>query len=195
MIAFCKKNGMVIPSIEAIPASQWHVGACAFYRRNSIYICLEHCAHPAKPEQVRNWSWPGCVTDREPFGVICHELGHHIDLCLGKKRGAYFSDFGENMMRDSGELPITSYAPNPAEWFAEMARLFITNAALLEKVRPKTYWLFRQAGLEPVSNDNWEVELGGNVPTRIHLAQRKKFAPTRSLKSYKIVTLQDLLAE
>lgn len=42
-------------------------------------------------------------------------------------------------MEESGELPITSYAPNPAEWFAEIFRLFVTNHGLLKQLRPKTY--------------------------------------------------------
>ena len=90
---FCWVNKILVPTVRVVPLDDWHVDACAYYRSNTesnrkwtkpgIDICLERCASPATEHQVRNWNWPGSTTDREPFGVLCHELGHHCDWIAG----------------------------------------------------------------------------------------------------------------
>lgn len=170
---FCKANKIVIPSIASIEHDDWFVSACAYYRpKGGINICQAECARLATDREVRNWNWPGSVTDREPYGVLCHELGHHCDWLAGDKPGTYYSEYSTTVMKTSGEAPITSYAPNPAEWFAEIFRLFVTNHALLYYIRPKTWEILRHKW-EPVSNDSWEEEIG-NAPDRIMDNLRKK---------------------
>lgn len=183
VISFCGRNDISLPMINDVPSYQWVVDACAFYRPDTegnkkrgyagINICLNKCASPATEEQVRNWNWPGSTTDREPFGVLCHELGHHCDWVTGEKKWTYGSEYCQQVMSDSGEPPITSYAENPAEWFAEMFRLFVTNHALLLLLRPKTWKLLTER-FQPVSSNDWEYELGSNVPKRILNNLKKK---------------------
>jgi hypothetical protein len=166
---FCWANDVELPPITVVPAEDWHVNACAYYRpTEGVRICLKHCARAAAQAQVRTWSWPGSVTDREPYGVVCHEIGHHCDFHESPpaSRGWYFGAYGIGVRVDSGESPITSYCPNDAEWFAEMFRLFITNPALLRLIRPRTYRVLVRKWV-PIGSDDWEKELGPNVPPRI----------------------------
>ena len=167
---FCVQNKIPIPQIVAVPKSEWHFGTCAFYRWDrGVKICVEECSWLAGESLSRNWNWPGATTDREPFGVIAHELGHHCDWLTGEKKWEYGSEYSEQVMDKSGEAPITSYCPNPAEWFAEMFRLFVTNAYLLSKLRPKTFKLLVN-DWTPITKQNWQQQLeeyGYKVPARI----------------------------
>ena len=170
---FCELNELQTPVVRVVPNEDWYVSACAYYRKETIFICLEECQTPCGEATSRNWTWPGNTVDREPYGVICHELGHHVDQLTGKEKHNYASEFSEEVMRESGEKSLTGYCPNPAEWFAEMFRLFATNHALLKAVRPKTRELFR-ARWKPVSGDDREAEMGSNVPSRIVQAALNK---------------------
>lgn len=174
--AFCKANRLPPMRVVLVPRAEWHVGACAYWRNSTCYICPELCSRPAAGEaDRRNWNWPGAVTDRTPYGVICHELGHHADWHSSDpaSRGPYWGMVCQQMLEASGEKAITSYAPNPAEWFAEMFRLFASNHALLYHVRRKT-WDLMTARWEPVSDDDWRVALGPGVPDRIVATQLKR---------------------
>lgn len=185
---FCEVNSLTLPAIVATPRDEWYVAACAYYRpvdlktdrffkktlKPGINICLEECASVCNSAPSRNWNWPGSTTDREPYGVLAHEIGHHADWSVGVKKWSYGSEYCEVVMALSGEPPITSYCPNPAEWFAECFRLFVTNAALLAQIRPKTHAILLQR-FKPVSGACWFKELGANVPERVVKALRNKF--------------------
>lgn len=179
---FCRANELPLPTIELISAADWHVNACAYYRKDRIRICLEHCARSARSDvDYRNWNWPGSTTDREPYGVLCHELGHHLDVYGGSSdlEQSYSSDYGGKVCARSGEQAISGYCPNDAEWFAEMARVFITNHALLLAVRPRTWEILMERWM-PVSDDDWRAELGEGVPDRVIRALHNK------MKGYKL---------
>lgn len=148
-------------------------GACAYYRSGNIFICLEACQTPCGEANSRNWTWSGSTIDREPYGVLAHELGHHCDMFVSKNKYKYSGDYGVRVMDQSGEAPLTGYCPNPAEWFAEMFRLFVTNHALLRKVRPRT-WELLICRWNAVSGDDWIQELGDDVPERIIRSNRNK---------------------
>lgn len=173
---FCRVNGIPTPALNVVKREDWLVGPCGFYRPDTkvnrkwtqpgINICVEKCRKPCEAEYSRNWSWPGYSTDRTPYGVIAHELGHHCDWINSEIKYAYSGDYSIEIKRKSGEMAITSYCPNPAEWFAEMFRVFVTNAALLKVLRPKTYKLLVKRW-EPVSHRTWVKGLGLNVPSRI----------------------------
>lgn len=187
---FCSVNGIDSPSVTVVPRSGWDFGACAYYRPNDdrtkrilslggkdglgarghsvqINVCLELCGSPCTDSQSRNWTWPGSVTDREPYGVVCHELGHHCDWLTGDRKGSYYSEYCEWVKSESGESGLTSYAnENPAEWFAEAFRLFVTNHGLLKAVRPRTYRVLSEKWL-PVGTSDWRAVLGSNVPPKI----------------------------
>lgn len=174
---FCSLNRIPMPAVNVVDRDDWRVGFCAYYRPDTeavrkwtaagISICPELCGYPCGEAVTRNWTWPGNDTDREPYGVIAHELGHHCDWLAGSKKGTYFSDYGEGVMEESGEKPLTGYAAeNPAEWFAEAFRLFVTNPGLLKALRPKTYNILRRKW-EPLNSDDWRFPLGSNVPARV----------------------------
>lgn len=188
-LAFCKLNGIECPSINVVPRKDWHVAACAYYRPDTeanrkwmsklagqgpgINICLERCARLATEEDYRNWNWPGSTADREPLGVIAHELGHHCDWLRSGKKGTYFGDNSVEMREESGEEPLTSYCPDDAEWFAEMFRLFVTNPTLLREIRPRTFEIFSEVW-KTFPGDDWRTNLGEGVPMRVERSLENK---------------------
>lgn len=166
LLEFCLLNSLPLPPIVLIEKSDWHFSVCAYYRpKTGINICLEKCQQPCGEAESRNWTWPGSTTDRSPYGVVAHELGHHADWTASNKKGAYYGDYSINLRGLSGEKPITSYCENDAEWFAEIFRLFVTNPDLLSKTRPKTYNLLLNRWV-PVKGE-WLDVLGTNVPKRV----------------------------
>ena len=174
---FCEANRIQPPPIQQIGKEKWFVSACAYYRPETeatkkytspgINICLELCGRPCSEPTTRNWSWPGSTVDRGPYGVLCHELGHHCDWHTGAKKWSYGSEYCEEVKQESGEPGITSYAQeNPAEWFAESFRLFVTNPGLLQTLRPLTYSILTRRW-KPLLPLDWRVVLGSNVPERV----------------------------
>lgn len=173
---FCRTNNIPSPALTIVARSDWLFEACAYYRpAEGIQICLDKCAYACGHQESRNWSWPGSVTDREPYGVVAHELGHHCDWLASDKKGRYYGDYSINLRKESGETAITSYCPNDAEWFAEMFRLFVTNPGLLLQLRPKTYSILIQKWV-PVGSLDWVKTLGDNVPQRVLRTLRNKGA-------------------
>jgi hypothetical protein len=150
---FCTLNDLPIPGIQIEPTREWVFGVCAYYRPIYIKICLERCAHIGTGGQ--QWSYPGYVIDRTPYGVLAHELGHHADMTRSVRKRSYFGDYSEGIKAKSlHDFPLTSYAPNDGEWFAEMFRLFVTNPDLLRLVRPRVYELLR-ADFTPLVQSPW----------------------------------------
>lgn len=178
---FCRRNHQLIelPEITKVKAKDWQFSECAYYRPDhGIVICVERCQYPAGEAMSRNWSWPGATVDRTPYGVLAHELGHHADYAMSLELGLpaykYSGEYSVLVKEESGEAALTSYAPNDAEWFAEMFRLFVTNPSLLRAVRPTTYDRLSQ-DWKRASREGWTQALGETVPDRIVTAQRNKF--------------------
>lgn len=169
MTGFCEQNSLPTPTVRQFHRSQWSFGACAYYRRDVTTICVEKCA--AAGTAGRQWSFPGYTVDRTPYGVLQHELGHHVDVLRGSKPGAYWSEFSAAVRGTTGEKAITSYCPNDAEWFAEMFRVFVTNPDLLRLVRPRTHRELRQC-FEPLFTDTWRDRLSGAPDRTITAAER-----------------------
>src|ERR1700750_2447414 len=81
---FCSKNiSVYVPEIESINKDNrfYHLNTCGYYRHfklveennelvrkniPTITIMVPKCAH--KGTSGRQWSWPGYVIDRTPFG-------------------------------------------------------------------------------------------------------------------------------
>lgn len=170
MHAFCEVNGIIAPQVE-VSRDPLNFGVCAYYRDSFIHIWPDACA--AIGRAGRAWSYPGHTIDRTPFGVICHELGHHVDLAHGARPGLH----GFWQMREqTGEKPISGYCPNDNEWFAEMFRLFVTNPTLLGTFRPRTY-AFMAARWKSVETRHWEAVLAG--ADRQLALLRKRLAASR----------------
>lgn len=139
MARFCKANGIPDPLAVTVDKETWAFpSTCAYYRPVEIHICVPRCAAIGRGGPA--WSYPGYVVDRTPYGVIQHELGHHVDHRLSTVKGKYGGDFSSSVRQRSREERLTSYCPNDWEWFAEMFRLFVTNPDLLKAVRPGTHY-------------------------------------------------------
>lgn len=169
---FCNANNVPLPTVNLVEY-KWTIRSCAYYRSNHIELCLPWCGHPCPEANCANWTWPASVTDREPYGVLCHELAHHCDWTRSdiKSRRTYSGNYSVLIRKASGEKQLTGYVGNDprdydAEWFAEMMRLFITNHALLKLVRPKTHALLMR-DWKPVSSNDYLYELGTNCPARV----------------------------
>ena len=171
MQAFCSINDIPAPKVKVHPSSNWPFGVCAYYRADVINICLEKCAHIGKAG--RQWSYPGYVIDRTPYGVIQHELGHHVDVYFGISPSAYWSDYSAALRKETGEAKLTNYCPNDAEWFAEIFRLFVTNPELLMRLGPLTFARLRADGRIPVFTDCWQDRLRGAPERTIQMAAKK----------------------
>lgn len=167
---FCLVNKIKMPEMRRVARDDWQFDTCAYYRPTYIAICVERCAVPGYGG--RAWSWPGYVVDRTPYGVIQHELGHHVDILLSGMKAGYQGEFSRKLRKITREDPITTYCPNDAEWFAEVFRLFITNADLLRCIRPKTYVQLANQ-FKFVSELDWQVELDDAPERYITAAQRK----------------------
>jgi hypothetical protein len=171
---FCAANGLELPAVEEADPKGWPFGVCAYYRRGLITINVQACASIGFAGM--QWSFPGHSVDRTPYGVLAHELGHHVDLVSAiAKRGPYYSDYSIAMRARVGEAPLTSYCPNDAEWFAEMFRLFVTNPDLLRSLRPLTYAAIAER-FKPVFEDAWRERLAG-APDRTILSIERKLEP------------------
>lgn len=170
---WCAANRLPAPELRIQTRAEFlfRDRTCAYYRPSYVAICPELCARPGTAG--RAWSWPGYVVDRTPHGVVCHELGHHVDWLSGNVRGHYWSDYSATLRAKTKERPLTGYCDNDAEWFAEIFRLFVTNPDLLSRVRPKTaYELSQQFECPP--RPEWDAVLAG-APARTLAAVRAKF--------------------
>jgi hypothetical protein len=182
---FCDLNGICMPTIERLNPSQrhYHLGTCAYYRPTTIHVMVEKCAN--RGFGGRAWSWPGYAIDRTPYGVIQHELGHHVDTVkTGEVTRENLQErlFSKKIWERSQEAPLTGYLgtdKHPAtfwmEWFAENFRLFVTNPDLSRLLRPKFYREMLGSEIRPVLLGEWdEVLIRHLAPARIIEQARKK---------------------
>ncbi len=96
-------------------------------------------------------------------------------LTTGKIRVARFCKANKLSLP---KTTVLSKEQNDAEWFAEIMRVFITNHALLKLLRPKAHQYILQQ-FTPVSDNNWEQELGEDVPARIVKSLKRKIEACR----------------
>lgn len=178
---FCELNGIEAPVVDEVPGDEWRFSVCAYYRANTTTICLKKCAGIGYAGQ--QWSYPGYTVDRTPYGVVQHELGHHVDVLMSVRTGAYYGDFSQDMRKRADEEPITTYCPNDGEWFAEMFRVFVTNPDLLLRLRPRTHAEMMKR-LAPVFTDTWRERLDGAPDRTLLAAQRKVEAAAASQRRF-----------
>lgn len=168
---FCEVNNIRLPTVNERQMKEWRFDSvCAYYRSDTINICTDACA--AIGTSGMAWSYPGYVIDRTPYGVIQHELGHHVDFLLSDQKGAYGGDFSVKLRQFTREPRVTNYCPNDWEWFAEIFRLFVTNSDFLRLYRPKTYNALRDF-FKPVVDVPWAQVLKDAPPRTQVMAQRK----------------------
>lgn len=154
---WCSLNGIELPLILRHRGSSAFDGfaRCAYYRDGAIHIWPDACA--AIGRAGRQWSYPGYAVDRTPYGVLAHELGHHVEGAHGAWGGIVTSAWRQQ----TGEAPLTGYCPNDNEWFAEHFRLFVTNPHLLRLLRPKVHYLMLERWRALAEERRWEDVLAG----------------------------------
>ncbi|MCK4787509.1 MAG: hypothetical protein KAV87_27370, partial [Desulfobacteraceae bacterium] len=116
------------------------------------------------------WSFPSYKIDKTPFGVVCHEVGHHVDLLLNcPSRSKKWLELHELEK-------VSGYELIPSESFAESMRLFITNPDLLRAGCPGRYKHITDGlGLRPIAMGNWiDVLEAKRCPSR-QIEQAKKW--------------------
>ncbi len=181
---WCAVNKVEQPEVlESEEPLLYHT--CAFYRDNVIKINVKACAEVGTAG--RSWSYPGYVVDRTPYGVLCHELGHHVDQAHGTVGGIFSKPMFLALTRglEAGEPfyqraikeakavePITGYHANVLEWFAEMFRLFVTNPDLLQQMRPQVYALMIERWGNRAEERSWQRALN-MAPRQLQAAENK----------------------
>lgn len=170
---FCAVNNLPVLTYQTYHPEEWHFGTCAYYRANTVHICVPKCAHVGVGGAA--WSYPGYRIDRTPYGVVAHELGHHADVTRSALPNRYYGNYSAELHAAMpGQLPITNYSPNYAEWFAEIFRLFVTNPDYLAHIRPLV-WLRLREDFIPVVADPWDKVLA-DAPARTYRQAAKEIA-------------------
>jgi len=167
---FLELNGLAIPHFTKYDhrASGSYCGMCTYYRntRNTkVQVWTPAVANISfSPEPGnRQWSYPGYKVDRTGVGVVCHEVGHHVDFLLRASKSTLFCYRGEK---------VSNYEPCAAEAFAETMRLFILNPCLLHILAPKRCeYLVNTVGLKPLVVEDWDAVLA-HAPERYRQAVR-----------------------
>jgi len=195
---WCAINGVEIPEVVESDAPV-QFDTCAFYRDGVITIHVQSCA--AEGHVGRMWSYPGYVVDRTPYGVLCHELGHHVDKANGLIGGTaskeMFAALCPNLPQEPGFFakgianvrdvePITGYCDNVLEWFAEMFRLFVTNPDLLRAMRPAMFALMMQRWPRVAEERSWQRVLN-MAPRQLQAAENKIRHANRTVRKPAVV--------
>lgn len=124
--------------------------------------------------RVPGWSWtfPGYKADLTPYGVVCHEFGHHVDFATNKNGRTLSKSKTWKRIVDNEE-DVSSYEPNYCEAFAEAFRLFMTNPGMLREGRPERWEYFTaQLGFAPIHSKSWKVVLKHAHPRIIAAAEK-----------------------
>ena len=168
---FCVDN--MFPMPEVVTPEVWkHPRTCGYYRKGVIHVRLPLCATVGRAG--RSWSWPGYPVDRTPYGVVLHEFGHHVDFTLSGVKKKYAGDFGVVLCLASGERALTGYAPNEAEWFAEIFKLYLSNPDLLRQLRPKAFAGLSSLFKAPITTGWRETLEAMDAPVRTIAAARNR---------------------
>jgi len=100
---------------------------------------------------------PASFEDFTPYGVLCHEVGHHVDRDLHPAGYSNVRSSGFKKAIDE-EMEVSSGESNLHESFAEAIRLFVTNPNLLEVGRPAR-WEYLRSRYRPLHDASWRTVL------------------------------------
>jgi hypothetical protein len=154
---WCDLNSVGRPEVHEMSGNKPTFGVCAYYRDGHIYIWVNACARIGMGGAA--WSYPSYTVDHTPYGVLAHELGHHVDRAHGS--GIRPGSRSHLWPASTGEAPLTGYCPDNNEWFAEHFRLFVTNPNLLAAVRPRVFALMKENWSVFAESRRWEDVLNG----------------------------------
>jgi hypothetical protein len=105
--------------------------------------------HPTTMRQSR----PGWRIDRTVYGVVQHEIGHHVWRYA--TRSAHHK-WRTVLRRIPKAARVSGYEPVPEEAFAETCRVFVLNPDLLKLALPGRYHcLTTTFGLVPTETRDW----------------------------------------
>ena len=138
------------------------------YYSGKVFVNLPRTAVAVTRPAYRSWSWPGWKVDRTPAGVVAHEVGHHVEAVL-RRRKVLTKDDGAawRLGLSNHKKRVSGYEPVPDEAWAETMRLFILNPDLLRLAIPWRWFFLLARELRPVerlmkkgwkkvlSNDNY----------------------------------------
>ncbi len=114
---------------------------------------------------------PGSFEDHSALGVLCHEVGHHVDYALNPRAYSRSKVSGFSVAIDD-EDEVSRGEFNVHESFAEAIRLFITNPDLLRLGRPIRWeQLVVNLRLRPLHQERWTTVLQ-KAPKYVHRAVR-----------------------
>lgn len=133
--AYCTLNGIQRPSFSEVSLPGGSRGEYRYYHDYGLVIV------DAAACGWYWWSKPGNKADVTEFGVMAHELGHHVHYTLmgGFRMGI------KRWMTGPRHKSITSYAKsNTGEQIAEAHRLFVLNPNLLRELSPASYTFFTE---------------------------------------------------
>lgn len=139
--------------------------------RSRIAIAAEDCDFSGRFDTPRGVfvHAPGSFEDHTALGVLCHEVGHHVDYTLNPRAYSRSKVSGFSDLLDI-EPEVSEEEFNVHESFAEAIRLFITNPGLLRRGRPARWELLTgQLGLRPLHNHGWRFVLR-KAPKYVHSA-------------------------
>lgn len=132
-------------------------------REERVSVNLHNCTLPPDTPGY-SWSFPGYKVDASPYGVVCHETGHHVHHLLG------WSGVPAGWYRKR----VSGYEPNWTESTAETLKLLIGNPDLL-RVGVSARWEIVTGpwGLKPVHSRPWRevLEERGAHPRLLRAAE------------------------
>ncbi len=124
-----------------------------------VAVDVERCVMSHRASWAdREHTYPGYKLDFTPYGIVCHEVGHHVDYTLKKSR--VLSNTREWKRIVDNEEAVSPYEPNYQEAFAEAFRLFLTNPDLLRVSRSDRWDYFvDRLRLNPPHEMSWKTVL------------------------------------
>lgn len=146
----------------------WSGRGMYFTNERRINVDLKRCKTATKTPGFA-WSYTGYKADMTPAGVLAHEFGHHYD---------HVRSIVKKHRRTIGELHdaegcVSSYCPNPSEWFAETFRLFFLNHDLLMRAKPRTFGFMRdELQLPSPRDEEWRDIMVNAHPRFITACER-----------------------
>lgn len=154
-IKFLMMNGIEVPKFSL----DHHIGLNK-HQLTGLYLALMKMVYINIPKTSAigyggpAWSFPSYKIDRTAYGVVCHEVGHHIDVMLK------YPSRSEEWNILTKKEKVSRYEPTPSEAFAESMRLYITNPDLLRIGCPKRFgYLANELDLKKVTTTGWLTTL------------------------------------
>lgn len=121
-----------------------------------------------------SYTWPRYTVDMTPYGVLCHEFGHHWHRTHPEYKR--ITHVFRSIRRADIEPAVTDYAKtNTHEDIAESVRVFVLNPDLLRVLNPFRWAALKKFGLKPLETRPWaEILEEEGAPERFAYAIRNK---------------------